>query len=758
MKPEFGIRTKILLSILLLLVVSFSILLCTSIISVDSFVARMLDVELTEHLRYLQSQFYLRAENVRDSLRQPLSAHSVQERLRAHDRPWLRGASERWRSILPHIDFLTVFDEKGQVLIRQHQAVPSGEFVIPDLVARAFREKKPIITTELISGDLLQIEAGKDAVKPGMLSGGSSMVIIVVVPSVTEDGKVVGGTVAGDILNGDMFLADHCRRLFGNEGDMAITQRGVTIISSSQKDILAGKRLSPLVMSHLKAGRPYAGEEEVEGTSQRVAYLPILDGDGAFIGSLAVSLSVDEYRMIRRASENNILLAAVVAILFSFYIANRVSKRLAEPLRSLANGVRMIEAGDLTHRVEVQSNDEVGQLARSFNSMASNLSERNTLIATKTEALQQLNELLERRVAERTEQLKLEIGKIEAILTSMDEGIVVVDQERRVTQFNPAAQRIFEKVPHRVIGRPFEQLCDAEGCDELVGLVSDLGSASESGHSGEMRLRMRGKQLVVKLSVLQESGGDRAGVVLSLRDVTAEEDVDRMKTDFISMVSHELKTPLTSIKGALQFIMNKGKWLTATERELISVCLRNTDRLVKLISDILDISKIEAGRAEFSYMPQSVNELAICAIEEVKGVALGRGITVINCVPADLPMVYGDHDRLVQVLTNLLSNAVKFSPEHKVVMVDAARTGNYMTISVADSGHSIEWTDRSKLFRKFQQLERDDMGSRGGTGLGLAICKEIVERHHGRIYYDSGKSGGNVFAFTVPICEERHEG
>ena len=758
MKPEFGIRTKILLSILLLLLVSFSILLSTSIISVDSFVARMLDVELTEHLRYLQSQFYLRAENVRDSLRQPLAAHSVQERMKAHDRYWLKDASQRWRTILPHIDFLTIFDENGQVMVRQQAPVPGGEFALPNLVTRVFREKKPIITTELISGDLLQREAGKDAVRPGMLSDGSCMVILVVVPAVSEDGKVIGGAVAGDVLNGDMYLADHCRRLFGNEGDIAVTQREVTIISSNQNDILAGKRLSRQVMSHLKAGRPYAGEETVDETTQRVAYLPVLDGDGAFIGSLAASLALDEFRMIRRASEKNILLAAVVAILFSFYIANRISKRLAEPLRSLANGVRMIEGGDLTHRVEVVSNDEVGQLAQSFNSMAGTLAERNKLLSTKTEALQQLNELLERRVTERTEQLRLEMGKIEAILTSMDEGIVVVDQNRQVTQFNPAAQRIFGKVPHRVLGLPFELLCKDDGCDELLGLVSGIGSASETVHSGEMRLQMKGKQLVVKLSVLQEGGEDRAGVVMSFRDVTAEEDVDRMKTDFISMVSHELKTPLTSIKGALQFIMNKGKWLTATERELISVCLRNTDRLVKLINDILDISKIEAGKVEFSYMPHSVNEIVICAIEEVKGVALGRGITVINCAPADLPMVYGDHDRLVQVLTNLLSNAVKFSPEHKVVMVDAARMGNYVTISVADSGHSIEWSDRTKLFRKFQQLERDDMGSRGGTGLGLAICKEIVERHHGRIYYDTGKSGGNVFAFTVPVCEESHEG
>jgi signal transduction histidine kinase len=390
--------------------------------------------------------------------------------------------------------------------------------------------------------------------------------------------------------------------------------------------------------------------------------------------------------------------------------------------------------------------------------MAKALADRDCTIVAKTEALQQLNELLEKRVEERTNRLQLEMGMLETILTCMVEGMVVTDRENRVIQFNPAAQKFLDTVPHRVLGRTLAELSGIDGFAQLERLTGGAGNSISDLPQGETSLDVKGRRLLVSVSQLVDSDDSRAGLIMSIREVTPEEDVDRMKSDFISTVSHELKTPLTSIKGALQFVMNKSRWLTSTERELMTVCQRNTDRLIRLINDILDISKIEAGKVDFVYGPQSVHELITSAINEIKGFAIGKGITVINNSIPNLPPLFGDYERLAQVLSNLLSNAVKFSPEHKIVMVNAAVSGDFIVISVVDNGKEIQWADRDKLFRKFQQLERDDMGSRGGTGLGLAICKEIVDRHHGKIYYEKGPTGGNAFSFTVPVCEGYHEG
>jgi PAS domain S-box-containing protein len=366
--------------------------------------------------------------------------------------------------------------------------------------------------------------------------------------------------------------------------------------------------------------------------------------------------------------------------------------------------------------------------------------------------------MLEKKVAERTNRLQLEMGMLETILTCMNEGMVVTDRENRVIQFNPSAQKFLNTVPHRVMGRTLSELAAIDGFAQLQQIAGGAGYEDSVIPQGEIPLEVDDRMLQVSVSQLVDSDDNRAGLIMSIREVTPEEEVDRMKADFISTVSHELKTPLTSIKGALQYIMNKSRWLTSTERELLTVCQRNSDRLIRLINDILDISKIEAGKIEFIYGPQSVDDLVEAAINEIKGFAIGKGITVINNSPSDLPQVFGDYERLAQVLSNLLSNAVKFSPEHKVVMVNAEVSGSFVIISVVDSGREIQWADREKLFRKFQQLERDDMGSRGGTGLGLAICKGIVERHHGRIFYETGPEGGNVFSFTIPVCEACHEG
>jgi PAS domain S-box-containing protein len=753
-----GIRTKLLLSIILLLVISFSILLFTTIISVEAFISRQIDSEIAETLRYFQHQFYARAETTRDALLQPVSALPVKQRFIEQDRAWLSDALERWHANLPFIDFLTIVDSSQHVFLRRYPQTAGGEYGMPDLLKKVFKEKRPLITTEIMSRELLDRELPPSRLYMSLgKSSDSAMVITVIVPILGGYGEVIGAVIAGDILNGDTSLSLHLRNLFGDEKHVTVTQNGTSIVSNRHAEGYLFN-ISQQGLDRLAAGQSYAGEVAIEGSPHRTSFLPILNGKGVLVGSLSVAVDMASYRNIKDESARNILASAVLAIILSFGIAFFVSRRLAEPLRCLARGVSMIEAGDLNQQVEVDSGDEVGQLSRSFNSMAKALAERDATIVAKTEALQQLNGLLEKRVEERTKRLQLEMGMLETILTCMVEGMVVTDREYRIIQFNPAAQKFFDTVPHRVLGRTLSELTSIDGFLQLERITAGAISREPDLPQLETLLNVKNRRFRVSVSQLVDSDDSIAGLILSIREVTPEEEVDRMKADFISTVSHELKTPLTSIKGALQFIMNKSKWLTSTERELMTVCQRNTDRLIRLITDILDISKIEAGKCEFIYKPLSVTELINSAINEIKGFAIGRGITVINNAPIDLPRIFGDYERLAQVLSNLLSNAVKFSPEHKVVLVNASISGSFVVLSVTDSGTQIQWSDREKLFRKFQQLERDDMGSRGGTGLGLAICKEIVERHHGKIFYETGATGGNSFSFTVPVCEDYHEG
>lgn len=475
-------------------------------------------------------------------------------------------------------------------------------------------------------------------------------------------------------------------------------------------------------------------------------------------GFSPISLSKEQLSSIRERNLENILLSAALGIFLSFGIAYLLARKLTFPLRELSRGVQRIEVGDFSCRADMAASDEFGKLAASFNKMAEALEDRETTIRKKTldlevlnRSLHELNEQLEEKVAERTLALEVEKGRLEAILTSMAEGVLVTDQNNRIILFNPSAQKILDIPPYRAIGQPIEQICSLGGFCQLVDFIHALqrGDLMTEGH--EEHLEIKGKKLRVNMSPLLDKTWVFAGVVMSIRDVTLEEEIDRMKTEFISTVSHELKTPLTSIKGSLEVILRRDRHLDDTERELLIVCQRNSDRLIRLISDILDISRIESGRIEFNSKPESLHTLVSEAIEEMASFASGRHVTLVEAISNDLPLVFGDHDRLIQVLTNLLSNAVKFSPSGDIVSISAEKDGHCIAVSVQDNARSIKRADRHRLFKKFQKLDNHETGERGGTGLGLAICKEIIEKHHGRIWYRSRMGGGNTFIFTVPV-------
>jgi len=224
---------------------------------------------------------------------------------------------------------------------------------------------------------------------------------------------------------------------------------------------------------------------------------------------------------------------------------------------------------------------------------------------------------------------------------------------------------------------------------------------------------------------------------------------------FIAKISHELKTPLTSMKGSLEFILKKGKWLTGVEREMLGVCHRNTERLISLVSSILELSRIEAGQISIVSRPVQIGEVALYAIEEIKGAALSKNISLVNEVGVDLPTISGAYVRLGRVLSNLLSNAVKFAPADSVVHLFAAVNDGFVALSVADSGKTIPEEEKASLFSRFRQAGRPEEAQSPGSGLGLAISKEIITRHGGSIFHSPGASGGNVFTFTVPLYGEQ---
>jgi CheY-like chemotaxis protein/anti-sigma regulatory factor (Ser/Thr protein kinase) len=253
------------------------------------------------------------------------------------------------------------------------------------------------------------------------------------------------------------------------------------------------------------------------------------------------------------------------------------------------------------------------------------------------------------------------------------------------------------------------------------------------------------------------SGREITGAVVTFRDISERYAIDRMKDEFVSVVGHELRTPLTSIRGSLGLLAGGvlGDIPPQAER-MLEIAISNTDRLVRLINDILDLERIQAGRLQLELGPQEARRLLESTVQVVGATAAQKGVELR--VEAGDEWILGDHDRLVQALTNLVGNAVKFSPEGAAVALRATSDGDEVRLEVRDSGRGIPPDDVDRIFERFEQVDASDARELGGTGLGLAIARSIIDQHGGRIWAESEPGEGATFVIALPALRPEQPG
>lgn len=356
-----------------------------------------------------------------------------------------------------------------------------------------------------------------------------------------------------------------------------------------------------------------------------------------------------------------------------------------------------------------------------------------------------------------------------AILDSTTFSIISTDARGVIQTFNAGAENLLGYRAEELVGRArLEMLHDSREVQQRAAVLSrELGTPIAPGFEvfvtraragrPEERvwtyLRRDGSRVPVFLSVTALRGpvGGVSGYLAVAHDVTEREEVDRLKNEFVSTVSHELRTPLTSIRGAIGLLEGgMAGELPAEAHELVRIATNNCDRLIRLVNDILDLEKMEAGRLELKVTRLEANDLVEAALSGLAGFAELAGVT-LERVPGPPLLLEGDRDRLIQVLTNLVANAVKFSPRGGTVevRVDASAPGR-ARLSVRDQGPGIPAHQLPRLFGRFQQLDSSDSRAKGGTGLGLAISKALVEQHGGTIWAESEVGRGATFHFELP--------
>ena len=365
-----------------------------------------------------------------------------------------------------------------------------------------------------------------------------------------------------------------------------------------------------------------------------------------------------------------------------------------------------------------------------------------------------------RRAQTWADQMTLEVrareNRLKAIVEGVMDAIVVIDGAGRVESFNTAAERIFGYSVREIVGQSILGLIPEPYRSEYAGYLKSYKETGEAHVIGQTRelvgQRSDGTLFPMELSVSRIEIKGQLMFTGIVRDITERQKVDRMKNEFVSTVSHELRTPLTSIRGSLGLIAGGAVGdLPPKMRQLIDIAYSNSERLVRLINDILDIEKIESGKIVVNMQTHALMPLIEQAIAANRGYAEQHGVHFVLEQRLDAAMVNVDADRLMQVMANLLSNAAKFSPPNVPVLIHVYSVEDRVRIAVTDSGPGVPESFQDKIFQKFTQADASDTRQKGGTGLGLAISKILVERMHGSIDFESMSDQGSTFFFELPV-------
>ncbi len=414
------------------------------------------------------------------------------------------------------------------------------------------------------------------------------------------------------------------------------------------------------------------------------------------------------------------LVIALVVAVVSFVITRRITR----PLEELKRGAERFAEGDLATPLAVPDSEEIGSLAKALNRMAVQLDER-----------------LAGMIRQKNEQ--------DAVLASMVESVLAVDSEERVISLNHAAAKLFDVDQDASHGRPLQEIIRNPELQKLAG--DTLRSVEPI--EGEMTIYDPEERfLQIHGTVLRDSRGDNIGALLVLNDITRLRRLERVRRDFVANVSHELKTPITTIKGFVETLLSGAVNSQEETKRFLEITAKNTDRLDTIIEDLLALSRLEqdTDKDDGLFEARKISEVLRPAVDACRPRAKSRSIDIeVQC---DDNLACEINPRLLeQAVVNLIDNAIKYSEPGGVVAVTARKSDTNVVISVEDHGCGIEKRHLPRLFERFYRTDRARSREMGGTGLGLAIVKHIAIIHGGRVGVESVVGKGSVFTIYLPL-------
>lgn len=430
-----------------------------------------------------------------------------------------------------------------------------------------------------------------------------------------------------------------------------------------------------------------------------------------------------------------ISLSGTVCFLVAFTLLINLPGSIANPIKELSESIKEIAAQNYSQRVHFEKDDEFGELASSFNTMAQKLEEYK---------------------AGNLEKIMMEKKRIETLINNMNDPVIGLDDKKHILFMNHTALKITGLNPEETIGKPVQDV--AMNNDLIRSLIQELFSGVKNEDHGKkppIQIYADNKEsyfekeiIPIKIIPTGEKDEKLIGNVILLQNITPYKELDSAKTNFIATVSHELKTPISSIKMSLQLLENKqiGN-LNAEQNSLLESIKEDANRLLKITGELLNMTQVESGTIQLSVIPSDSKEMLNYATNANRAAAEQKQIKFETMVPENLPKVLADNEKTSWVLTNLISNAIRYSYDNSVIFLNIAEEDKMVKISVADSGQGIAPQYVDKIFDRYFRIP----GTRKeGTGLGLSISKEFIEAQGGTISVKSDFGTGSTFTISLP--------
>ncbi len=452
-------------------------------------------------------------------------------------------------------------------------------------------------------------------------------------------------------------------------------------------------------------------------------YMAIPFGKVKTEGVLRLSVPLHEIALFEAQVYKIVGVSIIGILLLSLGLTFLVSAFISRPLSEMTQVAKAMARGDFSKKVTMRTHDEIGELAESLNSMS-----------------EQIKDKIERINSERS--------KLELVLSSMFEGVVVIDEKEKILLMNPSLRKFFfiDAAPEGK--KSFEVIRNSAAQDMIDRILKE----KQRFVTEEIIVNMPEERILKVNGVSIICNGNLEGAILVFHDITELRRLEKIRRDFVANVSHELRTPISSIKGYAETLLEGALSDKNNAREFINIIYQDSNRLANLINDLLDLSKIESERMKMVFVELDAASLIKRASGAIENQAKQKSITLKFNLAAGLPKVKADEARFFQVMINLLDNAIKYTPEGGSVTISAELAGKFLQVSVADTGIGISEKDLPRIFERFYRVDKARSREMGGTGLGLSIAKHIVQAHGGGVQVKSQLGLGSTFTFTIPLA------